>query len=392
MTSPRQSQASHFVGVMTGTSLDAIDVALVRIAEEVTLGHVQPNIKLTGLHSKPLDGPLAEALLELQTSGPDELHRSALVANALADAIGRSILEATSLHGLRSADIVAAGVHGQTIRHQPQLGYTIQLNAPARIAEITGMTVVSDFRSRDIAAGGQGAPLVPAFHRAIFGQDPSIRAVVNIGGIANVTLLNDALTGFDTGPGNMLLNHWAQHHLGKAFDDQGAWAASGHVNQSFLDAMLADPFFSAPAPKSTGRDLFGGHWLEKFLQMPHWASLASQDVQATLTALTAQTIASALKDSLGANPQRSTGPQKILVCGGGVQNTELMRQIGSALSTNDGREFLLDSTQSIGWPPQAIEAAAFAWLAAQTMAGLPGNCPDVTGALGPRILGAITPA
>lgn len=375
---------------MTGTSLDAIDVALIRMTDEVTLGHVQPSISLTGLYSKPLDGPLAEALLELQTSGPDELHRSALVANALADAIGRSILEATSLHGLRSADVVAAGVHGQTIRHQPQLGYTIQLNAPARIAEITGMTVVSDFRSRDIAAGGQGAPLVPAFHRAIFGQDPSIRAVVNIGGIANVTLFNDPLTGFDTGPGNMLLNHWTQHHLGKAFDDRGAWAASGVVNQSLLDAMLADPFFGAPAPKSTGRDYFGRHWLEKFLQMPQWASLANQDVQATLTALTAQTIASALKESLGANSPRSKGSEKILVCGGGVHNTELMRRISSALNTNDGQEFLLDSTQSMGWPPQAIEAAAFAWLAAQTMAGLPGNCPDVTGALGPRILGAIT--
>lgn len=392
MTSQRQSQAKHYVGVMTGTSLDAIDVALIRLSNEVTLGHVQPSITLTGLTSRPLDGPLAEALLELQTSGPDELHRSALVANALADAIGRSILEAISLHGLRSADIVAAGVHGQTIRHQPQLGYTIQLNAPARIAETTGITVISDFRSRDIAAGGQGAPLVPAFHRAIFGQDPSIRAVVNIGGIANITLFNDALTGFDTGPGNMLLNHWAQQHLGQPFDRQGSWAASGHVDQGLLNAMLADPFFSAPAPKSTGRDHFGGQWLEKFLQLPHWASLPRQDVQATLTSLTAQTIASAIKESLATNTSGSEGPEKILVCGGGVHNTELMRRIGSALNTDDGRKFLLDSTQSTGWPPQAIEAAAFAWLAAQTMAGLPGNCPEVTGALGPRVLGAITPA
>ncbi len=392
MTAPSKPQAQHFIGVMTGTSLDAIDVAIIRMADEVTLGHITPSIRLIGLYSRPLDGPLAEAMLELQISGADELHRAALVANALADAIGRTILEAISLHGLRSQDIVAAGVHGQTIRHQPQLGYTIQLNAPARIAEATGITVVSDFRSRDIAAGGQGAPLVPAFHQAIFGRDKSIRAVLNIGGIANVTLFNDTLIGFDTGPGNMLLNHWAQRHLGQPFDDQGAWAASGHVHHELLAAMLADPFFSAPPPKSTGRDHFGAHWLDTFLKQSAWARLASKDIQATLTQLTAQTIAEALKKSLAQSLGQHNGPQKILVCGGGVRNTELMRRLGAALNTDHGQEFLLDSTQAAGWPPQAIEAAAFAWLAAQTMAGLPGNCPDVTGALGPRILGAITPA
>lgn len=392
MTAHPTPSAQHFVGVMTGTSLDAIDVAIVRVSNTITLGHVQRNITLVGMASRPLDGPMAEALLELQTAGPDELHRSALISNALADAITRAILEAVSLHGLRSADIVAVGVHGQTIRHQPQLGYTIQLNAPARIAETTGITVISDFRSRDIAAGGQGAPLVPAFHQAIFGQDPSVRAVLNIGGIANITLLNEPLTGFDTGPGNMLINYWASRHLGKAFDDRGSWAASGRVCDDLLNAMLADAFFKAPAPKSTGRDHFGAHWLDQFLGIPQWAALPPEDIQATLTQLTARSIADALRASLGSQAKRSSDPEKILVCGGGVLNAELMQRLNAELNDAVHPRWLIDSTLSAGWPPQAIEAAAFAWLAAQTISKLPGNCPSVTGAIGPRILGAITPA
>lgn len=392
MAITNDTSAQYFIGVMTGTSLDAIDVAIVRMTNHITLGNLAQDIQLAHFYSKTLDASLVEAMLELQTRSHDELHRAALVANALADAISRTILEAISNHGLRSRDIVAAGVHGQTIRHQPQLGYTIQLNAPARIAEATGITVISDFRSRDIAAGGQGAPLVPGFHRAIFHHDASIRAVVNIGGIANITVLQEPLTGYDTGPGNMLINHWAQQHLGQRFDTNGTWAASGQVHDDLLAAMLSDPFFNTAPPKSTGRDLFSAQWLGHFLSRPQWATLPNQDVQATLTQLTAASIAKEISRSLTATTPMQTNKEKILICGGGVHNTELMRRLRLELSRLTADRFEVASTDVAGWSPQVIEASAFAWLASRTLAGLSGNCPSVTGALGERLLGSITPA
>lgn len=382
-----------FMGVMTGTSMDAIDVAVVRIQDQVTLGHVTRQVLLQHFYSKPIDQSLADAMLALQTPSHDELHRAALIGNSLADAIGRAILETITSHGLRAQDIVAAGVHGQTVRHQPQSGYTLALNAPARIAETTGITVVSNFRDRDIAAGGQGAPLVPRFHQAIFQHDSTICAVVNIGGIANITLLGEPLLGYDTGPGNMLINHWIARHRGLRFDDCGAWAATGQVHSGLLAAMLADPFFRTSGPKSTGRDLFNGQWLDHLLGRAEFQNIHPEDVQATLTQLTATSIAQEIaRHVTSATVSRNPAVNTVLVCGGGVHNIELMRLLTKDLGARTAGQCQVMSTESAGWPPQAIESAAFAWLAAQAMDGQSGNCPSVTGALGERILGSITPA
>lgn len=390
MASPAQAGGRRrFVGVMTGTSLDAIDVAIIAASHEATLGHVRSSIALEHFHSRPMDGPLMEAMMELQTSSEDELHRAALIANAYADAVSRTVLEALTAHGLTPDAITALGVHGQTVRHQPSLGYTIQINAPARIAEATGMDVVSDFRSRDIAAGGQGAPLVPAFHQAIFGEH-NITAIVNIGGIANITWLGDPPKGHDTGPGNMLMDAWIRKHLGKRFDDQGAWAKSGKCDSALLAKMLADPYFHAPAPKSTGRDGFHLRWLQKLLDEPAFASLNPENVQATLLALTAQSIAKEFATLLSAHPQSADKPV-LLVCGGGAKNSALITEIESAIRREGVGEITVADTAWLGWDPQAIEAAAFAWLASRTIDRLPGNVASATGALGARVLGAITP-
>ena len=380
-------------GVMTGTSMDAIDVAVLQIESIQTANQAPSKISLKGFFSRPLASSLRAALLELQQRDDDELHRSALIANSFADAVSVAIMETISSMGLSSQDIAAIGVHGQTIRHQPQLGYSIQLNAPARIAEATGITVVSDFRSRDIAAGGQGAPLVPAFHEAIFSSPQELRAIVNIGGIANITWLGGPLRGHDTGPGNMLMDAWCQRHRGKAFDQDGAWAASGQPHPRLLKAMLSDPFFHLAPPKSTGRDLFSVAWLKALMHANDFDGLAPEDVQATLMALTAQSIATEIKkleqQSTASNQGRC---DRILICGGGAQNSALMTSLNRAIADALGRAVPVASTETLGWPPQTIEAAAFAWLADRTIAGLPGNCASVTGALGPRILGSITPA
>ena len=395
----------RFVGVMTGTSLDAIDVAVVDIGEQITLGHTTPKIVLRHFHSHAFDPAMVEALMDLQTSSDDEVHRSALIANAYADLVGRTVLESLSLAGIRPTSIVALGVHGQTIRHRPQLGYSMQLNAPARIAEATGITVVSDFRSRDIAAGGQGAPLVPAFHQAIFSEQvqanqpaSGITAVVNVGGIANITWLGDPVFGYDTGPGNVLMDLWAMRHLGTPFDTDGAWAQGGTANKGLLTAMLGDPFFGFAPPRSTGRDLFCAGWIDAFLSQSAHANIAPQDVQATLLRLTARSIALEIArlESQAMPGQRAAVSRRpcaeVLVCGGGAKNTALMAELRDELKKACGRELDVDSTQRRGWDPQVIEAAAFAWLASRTLDGLPGNLPSVTGAIGPRVLGSITPA
>ena len=393
---------AYVAGVMTGTSMDAIDVALLEIAEITTLGHVTEQVTQKGFLSRPLDPALISAMADLQHQGDDELHRAQLISNVLADAISRTVLELMSSLNLKSSTIAAVGVHGQTVRHQPDLGYTIQLNSAARIAEATGIAVVSDFRSRDIAAGGQGAPLVPLFHQAIFGaaadslgtsatpeDQCGITAVVNIGGIANVSWLGDPLVGFDTGPGNTLMDHWISQHLQHAFDEDGAWASSGAVNPALLSAFLSDPFFAKPAPKSTGRDLFNARWLNQFLQRPEFSALSPADIQATLLELTAQSIAITL-GRLHQSAAPNARCKEVLICGGGAQNQRLMRRLEAAIATQIDPAVTVASTQTRGWHPQWIEAAAFAWLAARTLRGLPGNAPSVTGALGPRVLGSIT--
>lgn len=387
------STPRFFAGVMTGTSLDAIDVAILGIHANNATRQTQSGMTLNHFLSKPLDTALIDAMLSLQVQDEDELHRAALIANTFADAISRTVLEALSLSGLKSKDIVAIGVHGQTIRHQPRLGYTIQLNAPARIAEATGITVVSDFRSRDIAAGGQGAPLVPAFHRAIFQHDPEVRVLVNVGGIANITWLGRTTLGYDTGPGNILMDAWIRAHRGEPFDANGQWAATGIVHKGLLNAMLGDPFFSIEPPKSTGRDLFSMAWLQALLSQSAFHAISAQDVQATLLALTAKSIAKEIhriENRPGLFDKEIC--TKLLVCGGGAKNLHLMGSLTSELEKILARKVVVSSTADEGWNPQAIEASAFAWLAWRTLDGKPGNVPSVTGAIGERILGSITPA
>lgn len=366
------------IGLMSGTSLDGVDGVL-------AVFDPAPGCPLRVLaHAhRPFPEALRAELLALNTPGVDELHRAALAANALAQ------VQAEVVQALRSAagpaEVAAIGSHGQTVRHRPGefdgCGYTWQLNQPARLAELTGLTVVADFRSRDVAAGGQGAPLVPAFHARVFGLPGRARAVLNLGGIANLTLLPpaDAATGvvrgFDCGPANALLDHWAQQHLGRPFDADGAWAASGRVLPGLLASLLAEPFLHRAPPKSTGRDLFHPGWLAA-----HLASLpaaAPADVQATLAEFSARAAADALR-------AQAPAVTELLVCGGGALNGDLLGRLAAALPGVAVR-----STAEAGLSPLQVEAAAFAWLARACLAGEPGNLPEVTGARGPRVLGAV---
>jgi anhydro-N-acetylmuramic acid kinase len=280
--------------------------------------------------------------------------------------------------GISAHELAAIGLHGQTVRHRPDLGYTTQLANPARLAEAIGATVVADFRSRDVAAGGQGAPLAPAFHAALFGMADRHRAVVNIGGIANVTDLppDGAVRGFDTGPGNTLLDAWCEINTGAAYDRDGAWAAGGKVVGPLLETLSEEPYFALKPPKSTGRDRFNMVWLRRQLK----SSYAAADVQRTLVVLTARTIAAAISTYC-------TGATEVLICGGGAHNKTLMRELESVLSPRR-----VDTTAGEGVPVDQIEALAFAWLARETLAARPGNIAAVTGARGARILGAIYPA
>ena len=277
----------------------------------------------------------------------------------------------------RPAPSPPVGVHGQTLRHRPDEGWTLQLNNPARVAERTGVTIVADFRSRDVAAGGQGAPLVPAFHAALF-RGGTHRVIVNIGGIANLTDLPPAgvVRGFDTGPGNALLDLWHARHRGGAYDRDGEWARAGRVDAALLSALLDEPYFARKPPKSTGRDLFRANWLDVKLA---GRTLPSHDVQATLVALTARTIADAIR-------AECAGAVEVLVCGGGANNAAVMGVLAELLAPR-----AVTTTAQHGVAVEHVEALAFAWLARETLAARPGNLPAVTGARGPRVLGAIYP-
>jgi anhydro-N-acetylmuramic acid kinase len=359
----------RYIGLMSGTSVDGVDAVAADFSNGAvkTLGHVHV----------PFAAPLRDALQALMQSGPDEIERAGDASVGLAKAYADAVVALLAKTGLKAEQIAAIGAHGQTIRHRPERGFTTQLNAPAHLSELTGISVVADFRSRDVAAGGQGAPLVPAFHAAVF-QGDAPRAVVNIGGIANVTLLpprgsSEVVGGFDTGPGNTLLDAWCDRHTGRPFDDGGAWGATGRVDGALLARMLAEPYFAKASPKSTGRELFNAAWLDAALAAHDATSMGvvlnPADVQATLVALTAQSIAAAVEG------------RAVFVCGGGVFNAGLMRAISGARSTAE-----------IGVDPMQVEALAFAWLARQCFNSEPGNMPAVTGAKGPRILGAVYPA
>ena len=361
-----------YAGVMSGTSLDGVDAVIADFAPSADF-----LCKLVGAAHLPFARALRDELFALQRTGGDELARAARAANDLADTYAEAIAAALGNARLSPADVVAAGVHGQTLRHAPDQGWTLQLNNAARVAERAGVCVVADFRSRDVAAGGQGAPLVPAFHAALFGGAEH-RVVVNIGGIANLSDLpaNGDVRGFDTGPGNVLLDLWHARHRGAACDRDGAWARSGHVDDALLAVLRADPYFARTPPKSTGRDLFHGEWLDARLA---GRKVAPVDVQATLVALTARTIADAVDTQCAAATE-------VLVCGGGAKNAALMDALTEFLAPRS-----VATTAARGVAVEHVEALAFAWLARETLAGRPGNVPGVTGARGLRVLGAIYP-
>ena len=362
-----------FIGLMSGTSLDGVDGVLVNFSG------AQPHV--LAHYAMPFTPALKQELLALNTPSDNELHRAALAANGLMRVYAQTVQALLADTQTSTSDVCAIGAHGQTVRHQPGAfdgtGYTLQLNNPALLAELTDIDVVADFRSRDVAAGGQGAPLVPVFHQGIFGQTSKTVGVLNIGGIANLSVLHadgDVL-GFDCGPGNALLDHWCQAHTGYAFDNDGAWGASGTVIEPLLHTMLAEPFLHQAPPKSTGRDLFHPTWLAH--QLSRYANAKAADVQATLTEFTAH---ACVNDVL----RHAADATELIVCGGGALNGLLMQRLQAGLP----QVHVLSSSER-GMPPLQVEAAAFAWLARQTVLGLPGNLPKVTGAQGARILGGI---
>ncbi len=369
-----------YIGLMSGTSLDGVDGVLMRhhAGQWQTLAHAH----------RPFPAALRQALLDLNTPGNDELHRSALAAQALVAVYAEVVTSVCEQAAVNPTDVQAIGAHGQTVRHRPDQGYTLQLNHPALLAELTGIDVVADFRSRDVAAGGQGAPLVPAFHQAIFGRPDATVAVLNIGGMANVSILRpgDTPLGFDTGPGNALLDMWCDVQTGHAFDANGEWGSGGEVREDWLADALAEPFFHQSPPKSTGRDLFNADWLARWLA-PHGLTdgplgdgAQARDVQATLCELTARSAAQALRE-------HAADASDVVVCGGGALNGDLMRRLSEQLpGVRVGRSDIhgLDVMQ--------VEAAAFAWLAWTHLQRTAGNVPAVTGAHGPRVLGALYPA
>ncbi len=358
-----------YVGLMSGTSLDGVDAVLADLAG------ARP--RLTADAHLPFDAPLRRELLALNSAGENEIERAALAGNALPARYAAAVAELLSRSKTPAPEIRAIGCHGQTVRHRPESGYTTQIGNAALLAELTGMRVVADFRSRDVAAGGQGAPLAPAFHAAVFADPAEHRAVLNLGGIANLTSLprKGEVTGFDSGPGNCLLDLWASKHLGSQFDAGGAWAAAGQVIPALLERMLQEPYFSAPPPKSTGRDLFNDAWLRRMLR----GGEEARDVQATLLELTARSVALAAT-------RNCRGARRLIVCGGGAKNETLMRRIAEAMSPA-----AVEASERHGIASHLVEAAAFAWLAKQALDGRPGNLPSVTGARGPRMLGAVHP-
>ncbi|RZI94127.1 MAG: anhydro-N-acetylmuramic acid kinase [Variovorax sp.] len=371
----------RFIGLMSGTSLDGVDGVLADFSNG--------RIAVHGHASAPFSMTLRTELLALNNpDGTNELHRAALAGNALARVYAKVTRELLARAALAPADVIAIGAHGQTVRHRPgefdETGYTLQINNPALLAELSGIDVVAEFRTRDVAAGGQGAPLVPAFHRALFAHDDQAVAVLNLGGISNLSLLPPRRTeprtilGFDCGPGNALMDHWAQSHLGEPYDAGGAWAASGRVLPDLLARLSADPYFLKPPPKSTGRDLFNPTWLAAHLNEAAQAPTA--DVQATLAELTASACAAGVM-------RYGIDSKTLIVCGGGALNDHLMARLRSLLLG-----VAVVSSADRGLPPQQVEAAAFAWLARATVRREHGNLASVTGARGGRVLGAIYPA
>ncbi len=362
--------AEFLVGLMSGTSLDGVDAVLAAFDGK--------RVECLGSRHVPFNDAIRAEALALHDRGDNELHRAALLGNRLAHAYADAVKALLAKVSRGDTPIRAIGCHGQTVRHAPQHGYTLQLDNPALLAELTGITVVANFRSRDIAAGGQGAPLVPAFHDALFRSPDVHRVILNLGGIANLTDLapGRVTTGFDCGPGNMLMDAWTQKHLGQPFDRDGAWAETGTVIPELLERLLTHVFLALPPPKSCGREEFNLAWLQTQLS----GRERPEDVQATLATFTARTVVDAVGRYCGQ-------PEELYVCGGGARNGMLMR-----LLAEHPLKWRVATTDFLGLPAEHVEAMAFAWLAWRTLHGESGNLPAVTGARGPRILGAIYPA
>lgn len=358
---------AYYVGLISGTSIDGVDAGLVRVDGD--------GIHLETALGLPYPDDLARELRALCQPGDNEIERLGPVDNGVAATFADAVAELLAQSGHRATDIRAIGSHGQTLRHRPEgtSPFTLQVGNPSAIAERTGITTVADFRRRDMAAGGQGAPLASAFHAAVFSDPSEARAVVNIGGIANVTLLvpGEPVRGFDTGPGNTLMDAWIREHRGEGFDADGSWAATGFVDPVLLDALLADPYFSLTGPRSTGPETFNLGWVNNHLL----TDPAPEAVQRTLLELSALTIVRGLA---------GTGVARVVVCGGGVHNALLMAQLARLLAPVP-----VVPSATLGIDPDWVEAATFAWLAHRTLEGLPGNAPSVTGASGERILGAV---
>jgi anhydro-N-acetylmuramic acid kinase len=370
-----------FIGLMSGTSLDGIDGVLADWSAD-------GRMTLRAEAHRAMPGAWHDELLALNRPGADELHRSQLAANALAELYAQTVQDLLGSSGHAPTQVRAIGAHGQTVRHRPGefdgIGYTVQLLNGALLAERCGIDVICDLRSRDVAAGGQGAPLVPAFHASQFGRRGSAQAVLNLGGIGNLSLLRSdgSVGGFDCGPGNVLMDLWCARHLERPHDADGNWAATGRVSEDLLDRFLAETYFARQPPKSTGRDLFHAAWLDDILHRCAAQGLAwaPADVQATLAELTVRSAGDALQRHL-------PGVQRLLVCGGGALNAHVMRRLALSLPG-----VTVQSSDQAGLPPLLVEAAAFAWLARAFVERNPGNRPEVTGATGPRILGALHPA
>ena len=376
---PSDNSVRHFIGLMSGTSLDGVDAVLMR--QDAATG---ARMTLVDHHFIAMPYGLRQEFMALQSPQENELHRSQIAGQALVECYVQAIAALLQKTGIDPAQIAAIGAHGQTIRHQPGSGYSVQLNAPHALVEATGITVISDFRQRDIAAGGQGAPLVPVFHASVFNTSRQKGGciIANIGGMANLTYLpppgsEARVIGFDCGPGNVLMDAWVEAHNGERFDRDGQFAASGKKNDALLNQLLTHEFFAQKPPKSCGREQFNLEWIQA--QAAPF-NLSLEDVQATLLAFTARTLADAVRNYCGPAVE-------LLVCGGGAHNPQLMRALAEELPN-----LQIDTTARYDMDPNIIEAAAFAWLAQRTLDGLPGNLSAVTGSAGPRILGNITPA
>lgn len=362
----------YFIGLMSGTSTDGVDGVIAQFMPSGTA-------KIITQYSVAMPLKLRETFLQLNQPGENELERSYLAANDLARLYAQCCHALLAQAKLQAEDIVAIGAHGQTVRHRPDLGFTVQLNAPALLAELTGINVIADFRSRDVAAAGQGAPFAPLLHQALFSSEEKHRVVLNLGGIANITILKPGQTvrGFDTGPANVFMDMWAERHLNLNHDPQGAWGASGEVQERLLNYWLSsEPYFQLPPPKSTGRDLFNAQWLQQ--RLIGFGDISPVDVMATLRALTTHSVTQAIQQYAGTIDE-------LFVCGGGSRNTAVMKELQSLLACS------VESIEAYDIDSQSVESLAFAWLARAFMQGQRLNFPALTGSRQATIAGCLYP-